>query len=52
MMNETKFAVSGARQDVLGFSPDDVRPHSVHGSLAMLMYLAKEPVYTITLIGG
>ena len=51
-INETKFAVSGAKQDVLGFSFDDFRLLSVHGSLAMLMYLAKEPVYTIMLIGG
>ena len=50
-INEPKFAASGATQDVLGFSADDVRLHSVHGSLAMLMYLAKEPVYTIRLVG-
>ena len=50
-INEPKFAASGATQDVLGFSADDVRLHSVHGSLTMLMYLAKEPVYTIRLVG-
>ena len=50
-INEPKFAASGARQDVLGFSADDVRLHAVRGSLTMLMHLAKEPVYTIRLVG-
>ena len=51
MINEIKFAVSGVGQDILGFTADDVGLHSVRGSLAMLMYLAKEPVYTIMLVG-
>ena len=48
---EIKAAVSAIGEDVLGFTPDDVGAHSPRASLAMLMYLAKEPVYTIMLIG-
>ena len=51
MINEIKFVVSGTGQEILGFTADNVGLHSVHGSLAMLMYLAKEPVYTIILVG-
>ena len=51
MINEIKFVVSGTGQEILGFTADDVGLHSVRGSLAMLMYLAKEPVYTIMLVG-
>ena len=51
MIDEIKFAVSCVGKDVLGFTADDVGLHSVRGSLAMLMYLAKEPVYTIMLVG-
>ena len=38
-------------QDKLGFGPDDVGTHSIRSGAAMAMYLAKEPVYTIMLLG-
>lgn len=37
--------------DILGFSSKDIGTHSIRASLAMMMYLAKEPTYTIMLIG-
>ena len=51
MIIEIKFAVTGVGERVLGFTKDDVGAHSPRASLAMLMYLAKEPVYTIMLVG-
>ena len=36
--------------DILGFTSADIGAHSVRASLAMMMYLAKEPIYTIMLI--
>jgi len=35
----------------LGFSSAEIGTHSVRSSLAMMMYLAREPVYTIMLVG-
>ena len=35
----------------LGFTSDEIGTHSVRASLAMMMYLAREPVYTIMLVG-
>lgn len=37
--------------DRLGFGTDDVGTHSLRSGAAMAMYLAKEPVYTIMLLG-
>ena len=37
--------------DVLGFISDKIGTHSVRASLAMMMYLAKEQIYTIMLVG-
>ena len=51
MSLEIKFAVDAIGKEVLGFTKDDVGAHSPRASLAMLMYLAKEPVYTIMLVG-
>ena len=51
MINNIKFAVDESGEQVLGFTKDDVGAHSPRASLAMLMYLAKEPVYTIMLVG-
>ena len=31
--------------------PKEIGTHSIRASLAMMMYLAKEPIYTIMLIG-
>ena len=36
---------------MLGFTSDNIGTHSVRSSLAMMMYLAKEQIYTIMLIG-
>jgi hypothetical protein len=46
-----KVAVDTVGIDVLGFTSNDVGTHSVRSSLAMMMYLAKEQIYTIMLIG-
>ena len=37
--------------DILGFTSKDIGTHSVRASLAMMMYLSKEPIYTIMLMG-
>ena len=37
--------------DVLGFISDEIGTHSDRASLAMMMYLAKEQIYTIMLVG-
>ena len=37
--------------DILGFTSANIGTHSVRASSAMMMYLAKEPIYTIMLIG-
>ena len=37
--------------DTLGFTSNDVGTHSVRASLAMMMYLAREQIYTIMLVG-
>ena len=37
--------------DILGLSGSEVATHSVRVSLVMIMYLANDPLYTITLIG-
>ena len=34
----------------IGFTSADVGTHSVRVSLAMIMYLSREPIYTIMLI--
>lgn len=51
MLADIRAAVAFIGKDVLGFGPEDVGNHSVRASLAMMMYLAKEPVYTIMLVG-
>ena len=37
--------------NVIGFSSSEISTHSVRASLVMMMYQAKDPVYTIMLIG-
>jgi len=37
--------------DVIGFISDEIGTHSGRASLAMMMYLAKEQIYTIMLVG-
>ena len=51
MIADIKHSVTCIGEHVLGFTRDDVGAHSPRASLAMLMYLAKEPVYTIMLVG-
>ena len=48
---DIRAAVSAIGPAVLGFTAQDVGTHSVRSSFAMMAYLAKEPVYTIMLIG-
>jgi hypothetical protein len=37
--------------DVLGFTSDEIGTHLVRASLAMMMYLSREQIYTIMLVG-
>jgi hypothetical protein len=48
---DIRAAVDAIGPDILGFTSDDVGTHSVRSSLAMMMYLAKEAIYTIMLVG-
>ncbi|EJK49184.1 hypothetical protein THAOC_31970 [Thalassiosira oceanica] len=49
--DDTRSAVASIGKETLGFTSNEAGTHSVRSSLAMLMYLAKEPVYTIMLVG-
>ena len=51
VMADLQCSVDAVGADVLGFSGKEVGTHSVRSSLAMMMYLAKEQVYTIMLTG-
>ena len=51
ILQEVRTAVDSIGIDELGFTSADVGTHSIRASLAMTMYLAKEPIYTIMLIG-
>ncbi|EJK64829.1 hypothetical protein THAOC_14393, partial [Thalassiosira oceanica] len=51
MLSDIRAAVRAIGPKVLGFTSNDVGTHSVRSSFAMMAYLAKEPVYTIMLIG-
>ncbi|KAL7527766.1 hypothetical protein ACHAXR_003333, partial [Thalassiosira sp. AJA248-18] len=48
---DLRASVDAIGVDILGFTSKDIGTHSVRSSLAMMMYLAKEPIYTIMLIG-
>ena len=48
---DIKCSVDRIGTDILGFTSDDVGTHSVRASLAMMMYLAREQIYTIMLVG-
>ena len=48
---DLRSSVDAIGVDILGFTSADIGTHSVRASLAMMMYLAKEPIYTIMLIG-
>ena len=50
MLEDIRAAVDEIGEEILGYTSADVGTHSVRSSLAMLMYLAGEPVYTIMLI--
>ena len=47
---DVRNSVDAIGPKILGFTSKEVGTHSVRASLAMMMYLAKEPVYTIMLI--
>ena len=51
MLIDIRAAVKAIGPEVLGFTSNDVGTHSVRSSFAMMAYLAKEPIYTIMLIG-
>ena len=51
MIVDIRAAVDCIGPDVLGFTGRQVGTHSVRSSFAMMAYLAREPVYTIMLIG-
>jgi hypothetical protein len=51
ILTTLKVAVDAVGVDVLGFTSDEIGTHSVRSSLAMMMYLAKEQIYTIMLVG-
>ena len=48
---DLRCSVDAIGKDVLGFTSDEVGTHSVRASLAMMMYLAREQIYTIMLVG-
>lgn len=48
---DLRCSVDAIGVDVLGFTSDEIGTHSVRASLAMMMYLAKEQIYTIMLVG-
>lgn len=51
---DIRASVAAIGFDRLGYSPDDVGTHSVRSvrsSFAMMLYLAREPIYTIMLLG-
>ena len=51
ILHDIRCSVDCIGPDILGFTSKDVGTHSVRASLAMMMFLAKEPIYTIMLIG-
>ena len=51
ILSDLRSSVDCIGVDILGFTSADIGTHSVRASLAMMMYLAKEPTYTIMLIG-
>ena len=51
ILTDLRAAVDIIGPDILGFTSKDIGTHSVRSSFAMMAYLAKEPVYTIMLIG-
>ena len=51
ILRDIRVSVDMIGKDILGFSSDDTGTHSVRASFAMMAYLAKEPIYTIMLIG-
>jgi hypothetical protein len=51
ILTDLRASVDTIGKDVLGFSSDEIGTHSIRASFAMMAYLAKEPIYTIMLIG-
>ena len=51
ILHDLRCSVDCIGEEALGFTSDKVGTHSVRASLAMMMYLVKEPVYTIMLVG-
>ena len=51
ILQDLQASVQCIGPDILGFTSKDIRTHSDQASLAMMMYLVKEPVYTTMPIG-
>ena len=51
IINDIRAAVDFIGVDILGFKSNEVGTHSVRSSLAMDLYLAREAIYTIMLLG-
>ena len=47
---DLRCSVDAIGVNIFGFTSANIGIHSVHASLAMMMYLTKEPVYTTILI--
>jgi hypothetical protein len=50
LLRQIHLAAAAIGKDILGFSPNDFGLHSAHSGVAMAMYLAGVPVYTIMLL--
>jgi len=48
---DLRSSVDAIGVDILGFTSANIGTHSIRASLAMMIYLAKEPIYTIMLVG-
>ena len=51
LLVDLRAAVKCIGIETLGFTKADVGTHSVRSSLTRMMYLTKEPIYTIMLVG-
>ena len=51
ILRDTRTSVTMIRKYVLGLDNREAGTHSVRASITMRMFLAKEPIYTIMLIG-
>jgi len=51
LLSRIRIAAASLGRDELGFSPNELGPHSARSGMAMAMYLAGVPVFTIMLLG-